>query len=110
MEKIKLSLPAMAEYTTTLRLFASGVATRLGLDVERMEDIKLVVSEMMIMSIKDEMDLFEMSIKVEEDALVIKAAVSKDAKDDMSIKIMEALADEIDINGESIRLKFIKEK
>lgn len=110
MERIKLTLPAIAEYTTTLRLFVSGVATRSGLDVESLEDIKLVASEMMVMAIKDKMDFFDMDMEVEDNTLVIEAKVLKDAKDDMSIKIMEALADEIKIEGDFIRLKFAKEK
>lgn len=109
-EYIKLQLPATPDYTTTLRLFASGVGSRAGFDVDTLEDIKLVLSELMIMAIKDEYEKFETEIRVKDECLSIYALVSEDEKDSMSIKIMEALSDGIEIEENSIVLKFKKEK
>lgn len=109
-EEIKLILPASPDYTTTLRLFASGVASRVGFDVDTLEDVKLCLTELMIMAIKDNYDEFKTSIKICEDYLSIYAVVSEDEKDSMSIKIMEALSDELDIEENSIVIKFKKEK
>lgn len=108
-EEIKLILPASPDYTTTLRLFASGVASHVGFDVDTLEDIKLCLSELMIMAIKDEYKNFETNIKICKDYLSIYAVVSEDEKDSMSIKIMEALSDELDIEENSIVIKFKKE-
>ena len=108
-EDIKLILPATPDYTTTLRLFASGVASRAGLDVYTLEDVKLCLSELMIMAIKDEFKEFKTEIKICENYLSIYAVVSEDEKDSMSIKIMEALSDELEVEEDSIVIKFKKE-
>lgn len=42
---IELVLPFKAEYVSIVRLTASGVANRLGFDIETIEDIKVAVAE-----------------------------------------------------------------
>lgn len=42
---IELSLPFKAEYVSVARLTASGVASRMGFDIEIIEDIKVAVAE-----------------------------------------------------------------
>jgi serine/threonine-protein kinase RsbW len=42
---IRLSLPFKAEYVSIARLTASGVANRIGFDMEIIEDIKVAVAE-----------------------------------------------------------------
>lgn len=44
-DRIELYLPFKAEYVSVARLTASGVANRMGFDIEAIEDIKVVVSE-----------------------------------------------------------------
>lgn len=44
-DQIEISLPARAEYIGAVRLFVSGVASRLGFDYDDIEDIKLAVAE-----------------------------------------------------------------
>lgn len=105
-EDIKLELPAKAEYTTSLRLLASGIASRAGFDVDTMEDIKLVVSEMLVMAIKDDFEKFVTHIRLCDKYLSIFSLVEEDQKDDLSIKIMEALCDELEIQEDSVCVKF----
>jgi serine/threonine-protein kinase RsbW len=42
---VDLTIPARAEYVSIVRLTASGVANRMGLDIEQIEDIKVAISE-----------------------------------------------------------------
>jgi serine/threonine-protein kinase RsbW len=42
---ISLTLPFKAEYVSTARLLTSGMANRLGFDIDTIEDIKVAVSE-----------------------------------------------------------------
>ena len=44
-DNIKLFLPFKAEYVIVARLTASGVASRIGFDIDTIEDIKVAVSE-----------------------------------------------------------------
>ncbi|RCX14863.1 serine/threonine-protein kinase RsbW [Anaerobacterium chartisolvens] len=44
-DKIEISLPFKAEYVSIVRLTASGVANRIGFDIDTIEDIKVAVAE-----------------------------------------------------------------
>lgn len=44
-DTIELILPFKAEYVSTARLVASGLANRIGFDIETIEDIKVAISE-----------------------------------------------------------------
>lgn len=44
-DKIELILPLKPEYVGIARLLISGVATRIGFDIEEIEDLKVAVSE-----------------------------------------------------------------
>lgn len=44
-ECIELVLPFKAEYVSVARLTVSGIANRIGFDIEAIEDIKVAVSE-----------------------------------------------------------------
>ncbi len=42
---IKLSVPNKPEYVSVIRLTATGIANRMGFDIEKIEDIKVAISE-----------------------------------------------------------------
>jgi serine/threonine-protein kinase RsbW len=44
-DRIALVLPYKADYVSVARLTASGIASRIGFDIETIEDIKVAVSE-----------------------------------------------------------------
>lgn len=44
-DKIELALPFKAEYVSVARLAVSGIANRMGFDIETIEDIKVAVAE-----------------------------------------------------------------
>jgi serine/threonine-protein kinase RsbW len=43
---VRLSVPASSEYARVVRLTASGVASRLGFDVNEIEDLRIAVDEL----------------------------------------------------------------
>jgi len=45
-ETIRLTVPASLEFVRIVRLTASGVASRLGFDVEEIEDLRVAVDEL----------------------------------------------------------------
>lgn len=44
-DKVVMTLPCKAEYVSVARLTVSGIAARIGFDIETVEDIKVAVSE-----------------------------------------------------------------
>lgn len=44
-QSVDITIPASAEYVSVVRLTASGVANRMGFDIEQIEDIKVAVAE-----------------------------------------------------------------
>ena len=51
-ETIRLAVPAALEYVRIVRLTASGVASRLGFDVEEIEDLRVAVDELASMVVE----------------------------------------------------------
>lgn len=45
MDRVSLTLPARGEYARTARLTAAELATRVGMDVDNVDDVKLAVAE-----------------------------------------------------------------
>jgi serine/threonine-protein kinase RsbW len=45
-EVVRLYVPAASEYTRVIRLTVSGVASRLGFDVNEIEDLRIAVDEL----------------------------------------------------------------
>lgn len=53
-DKIKLEMPLKADYVSVARLAVSGVASRMGFDIDSVEDIKVAVSEVCNMLLQTE--------------------------------------------------------
>ncbi len=72
---IILTLPGKPEYVSVARLTVSGIASRMGFDVEAIEDIKLAVSEACTNAIKhgckEAVEHYEINISTDENCLSI---------------------------------------
>lgn len=108
-KEICLSVPAEPEFVMSLRLFVSGLGTVSGFDVDELEAMKLVISEMLVMSVKDEQKTVDFTFDLEDGELSLRANVTFDDRDDLSLKIMEALSDELTTNDVETVVKFVKE-
>ena len=101
---IKLSLPASAEYMLAVRLFLSGVAERMGCDINVIEDIKTAVSEacVLLMSGADGGRLdFAVSAddRLEAHVEINDFSAGKEGSDtELSRLILTSIADETDIS------------
>lgn len=123
-DKITLLLPCKAEYVSVARLTASGVACRMGYDMDTVEDIKVAVSEVCSRIInvngKSGGD-YEITYEVFEDKLVIVFASNSERagclfendEDGLGMSIINAFMDEVEFCPEDHILsmtKYIEEK
>jgi serine/threonine-protein kinase RsbW len=112
MEKIKIEIPKKSEYISTLRLTTSSLASKLGFNVDSLEDIKMIISEVCIFLIKnfeENNNPIELEFILEDDKinLCIKDTNIKEIEhdiEDMSIMIIKSLSDEVVIKGNKINI------
>jgi serine/threonine-protein kinase RsbW len=123
-DKITLLLPCKAEYVSVARLTASGVACRMGYDIDTVEDIKVAVSEVCSRIINVggiSSGDYEITYEVYEDRLVITFATNSEGtdclfendEDGLGMSIINAFMDEVEFCPEEHNLtmtKYIGEK
>jgi serine/threonine-protein kinase RsbW len=92
-EKIRLTVPAALEYVRIVRLTASGVASRLGFDVEEVEDLRVAVDELASLAVEtgDGNDL-DVEFAVYDDALHIVGTVGHDESSKLEARVDELTA------------------
>lgn len=114
-DRIKLKVPAKAEYLSLVRLSAASIAQTLDFDIDKIEDLKMSISEAcnIILSTACE-NFFEIEFKVQaKNSLEIEIEKycplsSFDENLTMSKIIIEALMDEAEITDEHILMKSFK--
>jgi serine/threonine-protein kinase RsbW len=125
-DKITLLLPCKAEYVSVARLTASGVACRVGFDIDTVEDIKVAVSEVCswIISVNGiSAGEYGITYEVYEDKLVIAFVTNTESagclfendEDGLGMSIISAFMDEVEFcpeNADHIltMTKYIEEK
>lgn len=103
-ENVELSLPFKAEYVSVARLAASGIAARMGFDIESVEDIKVALSEVcskLVTTGSKTADKYVILFKIHEKNLEILiqcgdsklAALFGKNDDELAIYLIEALMD-----------------
>jgi serine/threonine-protein kinase RsbW len=119
---IELKLPFKAEYVSVARLAVSGIANRMGFDIEAIEDIKVAVSEVCskLVSIGSKIAdgyviLFEianssLNIIYDCDDKALKCIFDEDA-DEMPVLIIKSLMTSLELgNSGSYILSMTKTK
>jgi len=105
---IELILPLKAEYVSIARLTVSGIANRMGFDIEIIEDIKVAVSEVCSKYVQKGSSLaenFKIIFSVSEDCLKIAfnsedkslKCIFSENDDEFAISILNALMDEVQL-------------
>lgn len=105
---IELMLPLKAEYVIIARLTASGIASRMGFDIEVIEDIKVAISEVCSKYVQKGSSLaekFKIIFTVSEDCLTITfnsedkslRCIFNKEDDELAISILNALMDEVQL-------------
>ncbi len=120
-DSIELILPLKPEFVSVARLTASGIANRVGFDIDTIEDIKVAISEVCskIVSIGSSItDRYTISFAVLADKLVVSFACEdkslsclfKDSTDELGFSILTALMDDLELcdNTKGILLSMAK--
>jgi len=111
---IQLIVPAKPEYILITRLTASAVATRVGFDVDTIEDIKIAVAEAAILIMNQEKNVKEIILyfELEENGLTIELQAGEviDCNDsntipdfenrEMSMFILDSMMDNVNLHTE----------
>ena len=111
-DRIELALPYKADYVSVARLTASGISSRVGFDIETIEDIKVAVSEVcsrIISAAPEHSGSYEILFKISEEGLEITFAskidkircIFKDDEDGLSMSIINAFMDKVEFCPEN---------
>lgn len=106
MEIIKLQIPANTIYLKSIRLLTASLASDMGFDIEKVEDIRVVVSE--ACNMKMNKDDIKIKFILDRDFMQIEV-IGEDKEIDtenISIQkiILEQLADRVEIENKKIKL------
>lgn len=109
-DSIELVLPFKAEYVSTARLVASGVASRVGFDIETIEDIKVAIAEVcnkLVQVGSQQVESYRVIFRVASNKLsVIFDCEDRSlkcifgAEDELGVSIINALMDEVEFCSE----------
>lgn len=117
MNDVYLKLPLKSEFVLIARLVSSGYSARLGIDLEKTEDIKVVLSEILnkcIIAGEGTTSEIKMNFFVEEDFLCIRfelkeirAIVRSNESNDLGFSIIKTLCDRLEFDSSNVLvLKF----
>jgi serine/threonine-protein kinase RsbW len=106
-DSITLALPYKADYVSVARLTASGISSRIGFDIETIEDIKVAVSEVcsrIIGAAAGHSGCYEILFDVSDTGLDISFAsgidrikcLFKNEEDGLSMSIINAFMDKVE--------------
>lgn len=107
---IQLTVPSKAQYLQLLRLSTASIGNQAGFDIEDVEDLRVIISELVTDmipvndEIKVEFTLYVESMKVQVFAKDLAYANKSQDSINMKKQILETLTDEIDIGTESISI------
>lgn len=121
MDNIVLKIPKKSEYMSTVRLTTSALANLNGFNIDEIEDMKVIISEVCTFFIKNivhNTEEFEIKYQVHQDKIIVSISDLNNGKisekinlnDDMSIMIIESLSDyyDYDLNNKTITFEKIK--
>lgn len=119
MDKINLIIPKKSEYISTIRLTCSALSNLNGFNVDEIEDIKVIISEVctfFINNINQDNEPFDIKFFIDENKLTVEVTdlnsgeISEENRtnSDMCILIIESLADNYNFDLENKKIIFEK--
>lgn len=112
-ETITLTVPAALEFVRIVRLTASGVASRLGFDVEDIEDLRVAVDELasIVVDHATASDLLEVVFSIAGGTLRIEGRVPVQSDtgprlDELTSQILAAVVDSYEVETDSGFVRF----
>ncbi|HCX65071.1 MAG TPA: histidine kinase [Eubacteriaceae bacterium] len=128
--KVTLTLPGVPEFVSVARLTLSGIANRMGFDVDAIEDLKVAVSEACTNAMKhgceQTEDQYVVNYTVKENQLIIDVSdkgegfdydametpdLTRPKENGLGLYIIKTLMDEVEIKSEASKgtvLRMIK--
>lgn len=111
MDRIEIKVPSSPKYLQMLRLSTSSIANRIGFDIDDVEDLKVMISEMVTFLLPINNDI-RVSYEIEEDKLAILISVEdvnyidKLNVEELKLKkqILMSLADEFETTEKYIKI------
>ena len=108
---IKLTVPNKPDYVGVVRLTTSAIASRIGFNIEEIEDIKVAIAEACIDALDKSEDLYiEYKVCLDKLAIYVKN-VTEDEKSserskekELGILIIKSLMDEVIFNDQGIEM------
>lgn len=111
-DRIGITLPNKADYVSVARLAASGIASRVGFDIETVEDIKVAVSEVcsrIIRTAAGQKGQYSIFFEIFHNELVITftsdmekvKCIFDDDEDGLGISIINAFMDKVEFCPEN---------
>lgn len=107
MDTISMMIPLKAEYVSIARLTVSGIASRMGFDIDTIEDIKIALSEILGKFIEKRSSAQRVNVDFQclEDAISIKFKISDQSipklfdndTDKFALAIISSLMDGIEV-------------
>lgn len=121
MDNIVLKIPKKSEYMSTIRLTSSALANSNGFNIDEIEDIKVIISEIctfFIKNVEKNFENFEITYHISEEKIKVcivdlnegKIVENSNINNDMSIMIIESLSDNYnyDLNNKTVTFEKIK--
>ncbi len=119
MEKIRLTIPKKSEYMSTIRLTTSALSNLKGFNIDDLEDIKVIISEVctfFINTIENSSEPLDILYIISDNNLSVEITDlnSGDISDnnrtnsEMSVMIIESLADNYNFDLENKKIIFEK--
>src|SRR3954452_19281640 len=105
-ETVRLTIPAALEFVRIARLTASGVASRVGFDVDEIEDLRVAVDELSSILVEAPgANQLELSFTPAEDGITIEGRAQVDASaapqiDDPPRQILAAVVDDYGVESQ----------
>lgn len=107
-DAIELAVPFKADYVSVVRLTSSGVASRMGFDVETIGDMKVAIAEVCNKLVEKGSDIascYKVTFRIHEDSLDIVfdcedkslRCLFDEGADEFGLSIITALMDDIEI-------------
>ena len=108
---VRLSLPASPRYLSAARVVAASLGAETGLSIDDLEDLRLGVNELVSLLVEAGRgeDRVELEFETDGDSITVRGQRSGDggtpmAVDELTARIVEAVADHHEIDGRSFSL------
>lgn len=117
MDKIKIEIPKKSEFISCIRLTTSSISNNYNLDIDKIEDMKVIISEICIFfinNIKKNNEPFLIEYFLESDKIMISVTDRNDEKlsektildSEMFSLIIDSLADNYNIDYDNNKIVF----